>query len=154
PTAVQQVHDLPGSKKGWFQGCYHRYDATVKAWEHALANNLVKDVDDTPHASLHQSPIPTTPQEPSPVLTKYMACHNHFAECDPPPPPSCRNHFAKCKFPSSPRHCNAPTSAKRHQVEVISDDEDLYLSDKSLSKHHPKLLPKRSALLSASFSTE
>ncbi|KAG6877551.1 hypothetical protein C0992_009703 [Termitomyces sp. T32_za158] len=209
PAAAQQVHDLPGGKKGWFQG-YYRYDAAVKAWEHALANNLVKDVDDTPHASphvstrLHQSPVPTTHQEPPPVLTEYVAWHDHLAERDPPPSPSrrnhfaerhhpssprrrngptihqepppilteyvarhdhlakrdpppspsCRNHFAERNRPSSPRRRNAPTSAKRRQVEVLSDDEDSYLSDESLPKHHPKLLPKRSAPPSASFSAE
>ncbi|KAG6877101.1 hypothetical protein C0992_010840, partial [Termitomyces sp. T32_za158] len=40
PAAAQQVKELPGGKKGWLQG-YFSQDAAVKAWKHALANNLV-----------------------------------------------------------------------------------------------------------------
>lgn len=77
PAAAMQTENLPGGKTGWLQG-YYSHDATVKAWEHALANNLVSIVEDVmpsrpppsppkcshgPWSIKHQPPTPISDDE-------------------------------------------------------------------------------------------
>ncbi|KAG6888717.1 hypothetical protein C0992_007676 [Termitomyces sp. T32_za158] len=159
PAAAQQIHDLPGGKKGYLQG-YYSYNAAVKAWEHALANNLVTVIDDLPSASPRLlRPAPASRSSRAPPRHRLFsavsdeddshedACAVHRAAPPSPPPSStCRQVPASPKQPlyeephqATPKGRKPPSSGKhpKHRPpEPVADDEDMFLSDDDPSLEH------------------
>ncbi|KAG6871282.1 hypothetical protein C0992_011337, partial [Termitomyces sp. T32_za158] len=149
PAAAQQIHDLAGGKKGWLQG-YYSLEAAVTGWEHAIANGLVTEVEDQPASASTSQTCPTSCQRSSCQRRQELLGNGQSFDHLPSPRPQPSQPASKSRqahlSPQNPRcqrspHSRAPASSHRPPAKLVSDDEDMFLSDSDDSTPLPPPSP-------------